>query len=81
MQESAQVCFDQWLRDWEIVDEWLMDACRHTLQAWATEIHAAGGRRSTTVTHCQFGMAQMSRILPQRAAHSRRFLTNLILCR
>jgi hypothetical protein len=42
MLESAQVCFDRWLWDWEIVDEWLMDACQHTLQAWAAEVDHSG---------------------------------------
>jgi hypothetical protein len=42
MRESAQASFDQWLRDWGIVDEWLMDSCRHTLQAWAIKVHDSG---------------------------------------
>jgi len=40
--ESAQACFDRWLWDWDIVDAWLVDTCKHTLQAWAAEVHHSG---------------------------------------
>ncbi len=40
--ERAQTCFDEWLVAWGIVDEWLMDACRHTLSCWAELVHHDG---------------------------------------
>jgi len=42
MAESAQACLDEWLLDWQIVDEWLMDISRHTLNLWAGIAHDHG---------------------------------------
>jgi hypothetical protein len=39
---AAQACLDRWLWDWSIEDEWLMDSCRHTLDAWAAQCHHDG---------------------------------------
>lgn len=41
-QEMAQASFDRWLGNWRIVDEWLIDACWHTIQRWAFEVHENG---------------------------------------
>ena len=42
MHAAAQACLDRWLWDWSIEDEWLMDSCRHTLDAWAAQLHHDG---------------------------------------
>jgi hypothetical protein len=39
---AAQASLDRWLWDWNIEDEWLMDSCRHTLDAWAAKLHHDG---------------------------------------
>jgi hypothetical protein len=43
--QQAQRLFDRWLLARGIVDEWLMEAAQHTIQAWAMQL-LHGGRKA-----------------------------------
>jgi hypothetical protein len=50
LQESAQACFDKWLLDWQITDEWLIKTCHYVISAWAMQVHH-GGRAAVDNCH------------------------------